>query len=133
MTTKQYLNQARTLDMEINSKLEELHQLKLKSVCVSNLSEIGRVKSTPQNTANKTIDKIVDLEKVINEEIDRLVDLKTNIHRTINRLSDVTLRTLLTEYYINCKSWEQVAECMNYELRNIYYLHGQALKNTNPN
>lgn len=128
MTAKEYLNQARSLNMEIKSKLEELHQLREKSSYSSNFSELGRVKSTPKNTSNITVDKIVDLEKIINEEIDILVDLKTKIHTAINNLSDSCQRTVLTEYYLNGKTWEQVAEIVNYQNRNIYYIHGQALK-----
>ncbi|MBE5773051.1 MAG: hypothetical protein E7337_03865 [Clostridiales bacterium] len=33
-----------------------------------------------------------------------------------------------TEVYLNYYSWEKIAQLMSYELRNVYYLHGIALK-----
>ena len=46
----------------------------------------------------------------------------------INRLDNTIYRTLLIARYINCKTWEQIADEMGYDLRWIYRLHGKALK-----
>lgn len=128
MTAKQYLKQARTLDMEINAKDRELHQLKLKSLCVQSVAISERVQSSGSNSGNKIIDKIVDLQIEINTEIDKLVDLKIEIHNKINAVDNPLHRTVLTEYYTNAATWEQVAEIINYSERQARRIHVWALQ-----
>lgn len=131
MTAKEYLNQARTLDIEINTKLEELHQLKQKACCVQSVVISERVQSSNTNSSNKIIDKIVDLQNEINAEIDKLVDLKAEIRHKISKVNYTMLRVVLTEYYLNLKTWASIAEKYGYTERNIHYLHSCALKEFN--
>lgn len=128
MTAKEYLKQARTIDMEINTKIEELHQLKLKASCVQSVAISERVKTSHENSSNKIIDEIVDLQNEINTEIDKLVDLKTEIRKNINKISDTRYVSILTNYYINRKTWEEIAEITKYDLRWVHRLHSRALK-----
>lgn len=128
MTAKEHLKQARTLDMEINTKLEEIHQLQLKASCAQSVAVSERVQSSRDNSSNTIIDKIVDMQNEINAEINKLVDLKAEIREKINQLSDERYIMVLTEYYLNCKTWEQVAEDNNFSRRHIFKLHGQALQ-----
>lgn len=127
MTAKEYLKQAKTLDMEINAKVEELHQLKLKAACVQGVAITERVSSSRGNSSNKAIDRIVDLQNEINAEIDKLVSLKLEIRSKINHLKNPLHRVILIDYYINNKSWEKIAEDNNYSRRYIFKLHGYAL------
>lgn len=127
MTAKEYLKQAKTLDMEINAKAEELHQLQLNASCVQSVAITERVINSHSNSSNKIVDKIVDLQNEINAEIDKLVDLKKEIKSKINRVKNPLYRTVLIDYYINNKSWEKIAEDNNYSRRYIFKLHGYAL------
>ena len=77
----------------------------------------------------QTVDKIVDLQAEVNKEIAVLVDLIAEIHTKIEQLENPTERAVLTERYINVKSWEEIAEIIGYSDRNTRYLHGKALLN----
>lgn len=129
MNAKEYLNRVRFADISINTKSDELYHLKLKSLQVSPQSQSERVQSSGSGgDFTKIIDKIFLLQDKINEEVDRLVELKDQARTLIHRLTDERYKTVLTEYYLNHKTWEQVANCMNYDLRWVYRIHGKALK-----
>ena len=129
MTAKEYLNRVRFADTSINTKSDELYHLKLKSLQLSPQSNGERVQSSSVGgDFTRIIDKIVLLQDTINAEIDELVELKQNARNLISKLTDVRYQTVLTEYYINHKKWEQVADIMNYDLRYVYKVHGRALQ-----
>ena len=125
---KEYLKSIRTLDMAIKVKEEELYRLKLNIASLSPQTTGERVMNSSNSDMMSTVDKIVDMQAVINAEIDRLVDLKEEARTKINQLKDTRYVSLLTDYYINCKTWEQVADDMGYDLRWVYRLHGRALQ-----
>lgn len=128
VTAKEYLNQARTLDMLINTKQSELYKLRLMATSVSSPSITEKVQSSGDNTAMRIIDKIVDLQNEINLEIDKLVDLKSQIRGEIKQINDPVERILLTERYINNKSWMEIANMMHYTERQVHNIHGKSLK-----
>lgn len=129
LNAKEYLNRVRFADISINTKNDELYHLKLKSLQVSPQSQGEKVQSSGSGgDFTKIIDKIILLQDKINEEIDLLVELKEQARTLIHRLTDERYKAVLTEYYLNHKTWEQVADCMNYDLRWVYRIHGKALK-----
>ena len=128
ISAKEYLKSIRTLDMSIKVKEEELYRLKLNIASLSPQTTGERVMNSSTSDMMSTVDKIVDMQAVINAEIDRLVNLKEEARSKINQLKDTRYVSLLTDYYINCKTWEQVADDMGYDLRWVYRLHGRALQ-----
>ena len=128
ISAKEYLKSIRTLDMAIKVKEEELYRLKLNIASLSPQTTGEPVMNSSTTDMMSTVDKIVDMQAVINAEIDRLVDLKEEARTKINQLKDTRYVSLLTDYYINCKTWEQVADDMGYDLRWVYRLHGRALQ-----
>ena len=126
MTAKEYLNQARKLNTAINTKVEELYQLKLNAACVRSMTITERVMSSHDNSSNKTIDKIVDMQHEINAEIDKLVDLKADIRARISNVYNQTYIDVLTNLYINCFTLDKAAEVMNSDRSTICRWHGQA-------
>lgn len=125
---KEYLNSVRLADKRIKIKNEELHQLQLNIAQTSPQSTGERVQSSNKSSFTQTVDKIVDLQAEISSEIDSLVELKAEARNQINQLSDERFIIVLTDYYINCKTWEQVAKDNGYSLRYIFKLHGKALR-----
>ncbi len=128
MTAKEYLNQARKLNTAINTKVEELYQLKLNAACVRSMTITERVMSSHDNSSNKTIDKIVDMQHEINAEIDKLVDLKADIRARISNVYNQTYIDVLTNLYINCFTLDKAAEVMNSDRNKNCRWHGQALQ-----
>jgi len=129
MTAKEYLSQARYLDLSINNKIRQvamLHELATK--CTSTISDMPRNPSPRQSGMADTIDKIIDLEAEINRDIDRLVDLKREMTAIIRSVDDSQCQILLEMRYICFRSWEQIAVEMGFNIRHVYRIHRQALK-----
>lgn len=128
MTAREYLQQARTLDLLINAKQDELYALRLTATSVSSPVLGDKVKSGSTNSAMRIVDKIIALQETINEEIDRLVDLKAEMREKIARVYNPQLIAVLTDKYINAFTLEQIAERMDKSYETIRGWHGEALQ-----
>lgn len=130
MTAKEYLEQAKRLDIQINVDLRELDHWKEMS------SRISGSSFEPHYNPNRNIeppfvkclDRISELEEKINDEVDRLVDLKGEIIDNIRRLDNLDHQNVLELRYIAGYSWEQIAAELNYSCRWVYSIHGRALQ-----
>ena len=129
LNAKAFLNKARVINVEIDSKLKQTQDLR--NLVMNITSTINDMPGSPSRNTDKMeriIAKIVDMEHKIDEDIDYLVDLKDKIQSCINSLDDGEYRVLLTERYINFEDWEKIALTMHYTTRNIHLMHGRALK-----
>ena len=129
MNAKEYLSQARWLDMRINSKLaqvESLHSLATKAT--STLSDVPPSGTRNVHRMEDIICKIVTLENEINADIDKLVDLKRDITGCIMSVQDMEYQSLLEKRYLCLMTWEQIAAENGCSVRNIHMMHGEALK-----
>jgi len=128
LTAKEYLNQAKTLDVLINAKQNELYALRLTATSVSSPKLGDKVKSGSTNSAMQIVDKIIALQETINEEIDRLVDLKAEMREKIEKVYNPQFIALLTDKYLNGYTLEQIGERMGKSYETIRIWHGQALQ-----
>lgn len=129
MTIKEYLSQAYRIDQRINSKLEQIQQLRdLAAKATSTISETSVSNTSNKQRMESIVVKILDLERETNEDIDTLVDLKRNIVTLIKMVKNPDYQTLLELRYLCFKSWEQIAVDMGYGIDNIYKMHNKALR-----
>ena len=94
--------------MLINAKQDELYALRLTATSVRGPVLGDKVKSGSTNNAMQIVDKIIE------------------------KLSDPYEKLILTERYLNNKSWEEISNLLHYEERNTQYLHGKALQHFAP-
>ena len=128
MTAKEYLLQAKFLDMRINSKIQQVEALN--DLATSASSVLTGMPRNPNKATSKMADavaKIVDLQAEINHDIDELVDLKRSISFTIKSVPNPELQTLLEKRYLCFQSWEIIAVDMGFSMHHLYKLHNQAL------
>ena len=129
MTAKEYLSQARYLDLRINSKIQQVASLNdLATKATSALTGMPRNPNHATSTMEEAIAKIIDLQAEINNDIDTLVDLKRSLSKTIKAVDSPEYQTVLEKRYLCFQSWEQIAVEMGYELRWLYRIHGKALE-----
>ncbi len=128
MNIRQFLGRHFEINNAVNSKLEQLEELRHLAASASSptLSE-SHCTGTYSDRVGRTVAKIMDLDREINEEIDRLVETKIQIRNMIDTLSDSTQRTILERHYILHESWETIAEKLGYSTRHITRLHNQAI------
>ena len=128
MTAKEYLSQARTLDMRIKSKLQQIESLnELATSCAVIYSDMPRNPNRGSSNVERCMLRIIDLEESLKLDVEDLVELKKEIMATIHAVSDVELQTLLEKRYLCFLSWERIAVEMHYSIQHIYRMHDAAL------
>ena len=127
MTAKEYMEQARYLDMQINSKIEQVRSLNELATRVTTVySDMPHSPNRNTSRMEETIAKIIDLESEIDRDIDALVDLKREIMRVVNSIESAEYRTILEMRYLQFKKWEQIALQMSTDLRWVYRMPSSA-------
>lgn len=124
-TAKQYLNRVRRIDKEISAllRLVQTTRESLESITQNYNTDGAQVTNDPHK-----FDRLIELEALVDSKVDEQIELKAEILRTIMQLDDRRQRLVLMEYYIEMKTWEQVAVDLNYSYMHITRLHGYALK-----
>lgn len=130
MDIKEYLLQARLMDMAINAKQAQILELRKHSPQSSGILSFSRSadgKSSAISAAERLVEKLALEEEKLNAMIDEYVDKKNEIAAFIARIEDIEMRTLLEYHYLCGESWENVADKMYISIRNVYYLHKKAI------
>ena len=129
MDTKQYLQQISRLDRMIQNKLAEISQLRELAMSVSAVKNEERVQNTPNfDKIGTAYCKIEEMEEKLDKLIDEFVDKKNLIISQIDKIENETYYEILFARYIEKKTFEKIADEMNYSFRNTTRLHGQALR-----
>ena len=128
MTPKEYLMQIYDLNKEINSKLSERQEIMSTLVKATDTSRENIYTLDVGRPTEDTVIRLMRYNDQANEYIDELAALKIQIAEEIMQLENSNHRMVLRERYIKCKKWEEVAVEQGYDLRWIYRLHGNALK-----
>lgn len=129
MDTKQYLGQIRRLDMMINNKIDELSVLKDMARSISAVKNEERVQSSPNfDKIGDTLCKISEMETEIDNLIDEYVDKKKIISSQIECISNDACYNVLYMRYINMRTFENIADKMNYSFRQVMRIHKRALR-----
>ncbi len=130
MTAKEYLDQYRILDEDINCKLGQVAELRAMAEKTSPSSASSN--SGTSDRVGKTVAKIVDLEIEINDKIDELLKFRNEIQFQIAAIGDPVYKLILEERYINGYSFERISRHLNYSRVHVCRLHGKALLLINP-
>lgn len=129
MKVKNYLEQIEILDTKINQKIDQLNDLKLRSISTGGFDYSERVQTSPSgDSLCRAVTDYVALEDEINADIDHFVDFKNKIINQIQTMTDVKYMKLLYMKYVQYKSLEYIAVEMNYSYPYVKELHGVALQ-----
>ena len=130
MDIKDILKECKGLDREIEANLELLERLRAREEsCTAQLSDMPRGSEVSDKT--KITDKRIDLENSLSEIVIKLYERIDQAKGHINTLTNSDQRTVLTEYYLNDKTWEEIAYKTNYTYRHVHRIHGRGLKELN--
>ena len=125
MTAKQYLGRVRRVDREISALLRMVEKTRESVTSITQKYDSDGAQSSKDP---HKFDKLAELESLVDEKVDQLVDLKAEILRTIMKLEDNRQRMVLMEYYLEMKTWEQVAVDLHYSYMHVTRIHGYALR-----
>lgn len=128
MTAKEYLQQYRNAVRKVSAAQDHLDELRAMATRIT--PNYGVESGGVHQTGDKlgaAVARIMDAESRVSDELELLEATEREVIMTISSVQDGTLSTLLYERYINGKTWEQIAVCMNYSYRQITRMHGAAL------
>lgn len=126
---KSYLKQIRLYDTHINTKLEELSQLKQSVTKITTTLKTDVVSSSgSQDKLGDAVAKIVDLQNEINADIDRFIDAKKQVSGALEKIDDPDQLQVLERRYVLFETFEQIAYEMHMTYRNVCYIHGKGLQ-----
>ena len=125
MTAKQYLNRVRRIDKEIEALLRLVQRTRESlETTTQNYNSDGA-----QSTKNPhKYDRLVELESLVDAKIDEQISMKAEILATIMQLRDRRQRLVVMEYYVEMKTFEEVAVDIHYSWKQTHRIHARALK-----
>lgn len=128
MTAKEYLQQVKRKDAAINNLQRDKEGLILMMYSLGSSGDGERVQSSRNNDKFGTLySRIDEKEREITEKIDALINFRLKVSSEINTLTDDRYISILHKRYICSESWERIAIDMQYNVRYVQHLHGQAL------
>ena len=129
MNAKDFLSQARYLDMRINSKVEQIDSLNaLATKCTSTLTGMPHNPSPSTSLMADAVCKIVDLQEELGRDVQDLVNLKQRISTVIKSVPNHELQTLLEKRYLCFQSWEKIAVDMHFSMQYAFRIHDKAME-----
>lgn len=107
--TKKELSQVYYLDKEIKRDKERLKELQAKAYKIT--QDMGGMPSSRKKSdkVGQYAVEIAEQKSLIQEKIRKCIYLQNRILRYINSIDDSLIRQILTERYIELKSWRQIA------------------------
>ena len=132
MNAKEFLMRGINLERRVETIKEQIEHYKaLVNDCSVTYSDSP--KSTASNyKLEECTQKIMDLQEELCSAMADLVDVTCEIGKAIQKLDNYDYQDLLVNRYVLGKTWEKIAEDMNYGIRNVHRLHGEALSKTFP-
>jgi len=126
MTAKEFLRRARDVDRRVDEATERVERIRAR-LEAGRLSSITWLPRGGGADWTRTADRLIELEQAVNERVREMVRWKLAAIDAIRGVEEPRLAELLELYYIDGLTWEQVAQRMGYEVRQIYRLRGVAL------
>ena len=130
MTTRQYLNQIRLLDVQINHRIKQADDIRAKAFLLSAVDTTkDKIQTSPSSDAGlRYVDRYVDMEREIDALIDKYIDIKNRIIGEIHALEDERFVRVLYYRYVEYLTYNDIAERMNYSKDYVFRLHREALQ-----
>ena len=140
MRTEEYLQLARDTKFRIDDLEKERFDVMSNMITIKSTSDYSdRVQSTPkqdglENQVIKIIEKMEKLDKKLLRERAKLITLRHNIREQICKMKEGQSRRFLMDYYIECKSWQQIFDEYQYtKIESAYNLKVRAINDFEKN
>ena len=127
MAAKDFLRSLRKMDAEIRALQLQIEKLRGDAEGVKAMAISDMPKGENGYNAGDLIAEVVDLQAVCAMKMRELVKHRSEAVNIIMKIGRTDQRAVLMLYYSNCQSWEQVADALNYSVRQVLRIHGEAL------
>ena len=128
MNAKEFLMRGINLERRVETIKDQIEHYKaLVNDCSVTYSDSPRSTASNYKLEDCT-QKIMDLQEELCSTMADLVDVTCEIGKAIQKIDNYDYQDLLVKRYVLGKPWEKIAEEMNYGIRNVHRLHGEALR-----
>lgn len=130
MKTKKYLGQIERLNYMIEFKTNELKTLNVMATAIKSATsdDIKIQSGSPHNKLEDSCIQIADSEQELKDLISRFLATKKRIVSEIEQLEDTNEYTVLIMRYVERRSMRDIAESLNYSVKNIERIHTKAIE-----
>lgn len=140
MKTEDYLQSARDMKFRVDELEKERMDIMSNMITVKSTSDYSdRVQSSPrqdalENQVIKIIERMEQLDKRLIRERAKLIQKRHDIRAKICRMKEGQSRRFLMDYYIECKSWQDIFSEYGYtSIESAYRLKCRAIKDFEKN
>lgn len=125
---RQYLSQVRRLEQTLAWKKEQIAALRdMATSATSKLSDMPRSDTPNVHRMESLICKITDLEREAQADCVALETMRIRIAMAVMNLPNTLHQQLLTERYLQNRSWKDIANVLGYSTSHVFRLHDEAL------
>lgn len=128
MTAKEYLNEIRKADLELDALNAKIGQLREQAQGVRAMQLSDMPKGGQSKGPDDYVAELVDLQNVIYRRGIALYKKQGEALQMITQMPVTEQRAVLLHRYFCKMSWDDIAESMHYSFRGIFKLHGAALQ-----
>jgi len=129
MTAKEYLQQYRHIQREIEDIDRRMAQIRLKYAAPSaiNYSDMPKAHNSEHDLSDYIV-KMDELTDYMISKYTRLRGIEVDIYMRVDRMENQRERELLRFRYIDGMTWTEIADALDTTERNVYFIHGRALR-----
>lgn len=128
MKAKKFLLEIRSQKNYIQSLQEEAELLWSMATSITTKPKEVNVQSSGGSDNADTVVKIVEMNQKIEDTICEYVKRKEKALSIINEIDDLRVRTVMIKYYLQNKTFEQIAEETEFSYRWVFELNDRGLE-----
>ena len=129
MTPKEYLNQVKTINRNVELMSEKC--ISMRSLLYGrsvDFSSDAKCKTPRGNGTENALLNVMDYEKSVKSEITKLVSRRLQVERNImENLDDPIVREIFERKYLLFQTWQEISERVNYSVQHLHRLHSANL------
>lgn len=125
MTAKQFLSRGRWIEREISALMRTRDETRDRLTKITQSYDGDGAQSTKDP---HKFDALLEMEDKLDSMIDKLYQVKLEILSAIEKLEDSRERIALRAYYIDMKTWEEVAVELHYAWRQTMRVRKSAIE-----
>jgi hypothetical protein len=123
---KELLSELQNLDMDIQSRIDEINELEAGLLSSPKWSEV-KVKGGQPRKIDDVYAQLITMKDAIEKDTKTIIDRKLELSRMINRLSNPKYRTILRMTYINKGTADSICYDLKMSRTTYYRLKNEAV------
>lgn len=123
---KELLKELQDLDMDIQSRIDEIKELEAGLLSSPKWSEV-KVKGGQPRKIDDVYAQLITMKDAIEQDTKTIIDRKLELSRMINRLSNPKYRTILRMTYINKGTADSICYDLKMSRTTYYRLKNEAV------